>query len=321
MNAASLLSELRRRDIRIWAVGGQLHCAARAGALTAELREQLKHRREELLGLLALAATLSTQERAIVPLQANGTRVPVFAVPGHNGDVFCYRALAQRLGEDQPFFGLQPPGADGQDEPLVRVEDIAACFARQIRAFAPTRRCVIAGYCAGGTVAFELAQQLSRAGARVELLALFGSPYPAYFRWPSQLRLRAIQQFERVASLGGAMLWSTPQEFRRYVAARLRQRRERIAAEQAAAVDPVFVLRDKVERATLQAVRAYSPQPFAGRLALVLPSRAWRLAAGWKNAAARVEEYFGPEGCGSQAMLREPYTAAFAELFKRALAQ
>ena len=64
-----------------------------------------------------------------MPLQAQGRGAPVFGVPGHNGDVFCYRALARELGDEHPFFGLQPPGVDGQRAPLTRVEDIAAYFA------------------------------------------------------------------------------------------------------------------------------------------------------------------------------------------------
>jgi thioesterase domain-containing protein len=104
-----------------------------------------------------------------VPLQANGPRVPVFGVAGHNGDVFCYRILAQCLGEEQPFYGLQPPGLDGEGEPLERVQDLAAYFARQILAFRPAGPCTLAGFCAGGTVAFELAQQLAaRACAECE---------------------------------------------------------------------------------------------------------------------------------------------------------
>jgi surfactin synthase thioesterase subunit len=63
----------------------------------------------------------------------------------------------QHLGEDQPFFGLQPPGVDGHGEPLASVEELAAYFAAQIRAFRPNSPCIIAGYCGGGTIAFELA--------------------------------------------------------------------------------------------------------------------------------------------------------------------
>ena len=115
---------------------------------------------KKILGFLNSAKVLADQPRAIVPLQPLGTRPPVFAVAGHNGDVFCYRALAQHLGDDQPFFGLQPPGADGQSQPLTSVEDLAAYFASQIRAFQPNGPYLLAGYCAGGTIAFELARQL-----------------------------------------------------------------------------------------------------------------------------------------------------------------
>jgi thioesterase domain-containing protein len=317
VNAASFLSELRRRDIQVWAVGGQLHCAAKAGALTPELREQLRERKNEILTALASAQAIAAQERAIVPLQASGTRVPVFGVPGHNGDVFCYRALAQRLDEDQPFYGLQPPGVDGQEEPLARVEDLAACFARQIVAFRPRGPYVIAGYCAGGTDAFELAQQLSRAGANVSLLALFGSPHPAYFGLPAQLRQRLAEKVALLYDLGSR----SPAEYRRYFAERLRRRRDRIGAEQAAARDPILVLRGKVERATLTGVRAYVPREYSGRLALFLPSQEWPHARRWRSVARRAEEYVSPSACAPQSMLREPNAAAFAELLGTALLQ
>jgi thioesterase domain-containing protein len=318
MSAAAFLSELRRRDIHVSAADGRLHCSAAAGALTPELREQLRRWKGDILSLLASAHSLATQERAIVPLQASGTQVPVFGVPGHNGDVFCYRALAQRLGEDQPFFGLQPPGVDGHDEPLTRVEDIAACFAKQIRAFRPQGPYVIAGYCAGGTVALELAQQLSRDGAQISLLALFGTPHPAYFRLPAQLRQRLGQKMVNFASVARELGALTPAQCQRYLAERWRRRRDRISAEQAAANDPVLVLRGKVERATLVAVRAYHPREYSGRVALFLPSREWSAARRWRSVAPQLEQYCGPDGCGSPEMLREPLAETFAGLFRRA---
>jgi thioesterase domain-containing protein len=319
VNAAAFLSELRRRDIEVRAVDGQLHCSAKAGVLTPELRAQLLQWKSEILKTLASAQALAAQERAIVPLQASGTRTPVFAVPGHNGDVFCYRALAQRLGEDQPFFGLQPPGVDGQDAPLERVEELAACFARQIRAFRPQGAYVIAGYCAGGTVAYELARQLAREGATVRLLALFGSPYPAYFRLPAQLLQRVAEQAARFGALARDLAVRSPAEYRRHLAERLRTREERIRAREAAAADPVLALRATVEQATLAAVRAYAPLESAGRVALFLPSRHWHAARRWRSVSPRAEEYFGPDGCGSQDMLREPHAGAFAKLFRDAM--
>jgi thioesterase domain-containing protein len=318
VNAVALLSELRRRDIQVWADGGQLRCNAKAGALTPELREQLREWKSDILKVLASAQALAAQERAIVPLQASGTRTPVFGVPGHNGDVFCYRALAQRLGEDQPFFGLQPPGLDGQGEPLEHVEELAATFARQIRAFRPQGPYIIAGYCAGGTVAFELAHRLAREGAEVSLLALFGSPHPAFFRFPAQLRLRLAQQIERFSELVCALL-RAPTGARRYLAERLQRRKERIAAQKAAAADPVIALRTKVENATLKAVRAYTPLPYSGRVALISPCKQWDPGERWAAVTSRADRYAGPEGCISYEMLREPNAGGFAALFEAAI--
>ena len=156
----TFLAELRSRDVEVWADGDHLRCAAPAGVLTPDLRDQLQQRKSEILEFLRSAKELAQQQRAIVPLQPHGTRTPMFGVAGHNGDVFCYRALVQHLGEDQPFFGLQPPGLDGRSEPLTRVEDLAAYFAAQIRTFHPNGPCIITGFCAGGGVAFELGRQL-----------------------------------------------------------------------------------------------------------------------------------------------------------------
>jgi thioesterase domain-containing protein len=75
-----------------------------------------------------------------------------------------------------PFYGLQPPGLDGQGAPLTRIEDLAAYFAAQIRAFHPSGPCIVTGFCAGGMTAFELGRQLERAGTPVSLVALFGRP-------------------------------------------------------------------------------------------------------------------------------------------------
>jgi thioesterase domain-containing protein len=324
VSAAGLLSELRRRDIQVQAVGSELRCSAPAGALTPELREQLRRHKGDLLALLASAQALASQQRAIVPLQPRGTLAPVFGVPGHNGDVFCYRGLAQSLGTDQPFYGLQPPGLDGEDEPLGRVEALAAYFAGQICAFRPDGPYVIAGFCAGGTVAFELAQQLLHSGAEVKLLALFGCPYPVYFTRRSFARRRLADALVRVRRHGSALLARPWGERARYCAEEWRGRTARLSAERAAAaamLDPVLMLRQRVEQATLRAVRRYVPQPFSGRFALFIPGPHWQRSGAavtrWRALARHAEEYFGPESSTGADMLREGHAAAFAELFQR----
>jgi thioesterase domain-containing protein len=322
VSAGALLTELRRRDIQLQAVGSELRCSAPAGALTPELRQLLREHKSDLLALLASAQAVTHQQRAIVPLQPNGTRTPIFGVPGHNGDVFCYRALARALGDEQPFYGLQAPGLDGEGQPLDCVEDLAAHFAAQIRAFRPPGRCVvIAGFCAGGSVAFELAQQLIAGGAEVQLLALFGSPHPTYFSRRRQLGRFVVDQVERLVKHARALLGRPPGEWRRYLAEELDERRAKRDDARAAVADPVLARRAKVEDATLRGVRRYEPQAFAGRLALFLPGPEWQRSGvawrRWRRHAARTEEYFGPQAATGSDMLREAHASAFADLFRR----
>jgi len=322
VNAQAFLAELRSRDIHVWLDGARLRCNAPAAALTLTLREELHKRKDDLVQFLRAAEAL-VQQRAIVPLQPRGTRAPVFAVPGHNGDVFCYRALARHLGEEQPFFGLQPPGLDGHGAPLVRIEALAAYFAAQIRAFHRQGECIIAGYCAGGLTAFALAQELVREGRPVRLLALFGAPYAARFRRRAMLREACAQQFARLVKHGRGLASLPPAEWRAYFANKLRERESRAMGERSAAPDQVLALRAGVERATLAAARRYTPERFAGRVCLILPSRdfvrSYDEPLGWRAVAPQAEEYYGPDGCARDQMLREPYVSGFAELFMQTM--
>jgi thioesterase domain-containing protein len=272
VSAAGLLSELRRRDIEVRAVGGELRCSAPAGALTLELREELRRHKDEVLKLLAAAQAATTQARAIVPLQRAGRGIPVFATPGHNGDVFCFRALAQCLGAERPFYGLQPPGLDGAAAPLESIEELAAYFALQVKRLRLHGPCIVAGYCAGGSVALELARQLAASGAEIHSVALFGSPFPSYFRWPTQVALRIAQESRRVfahsRALGGEP-WDS------YLKRKLSDRRKRLGARPAPRGDPVIERRVKVEQATLAAVRRYRPLRYDGTLNVFHPSRQW----------------------------------------------
>lgn len=320
MKTHVFLAELRSLDIQIWLDGGRLRCNAPGAVWTPERRQEVQRRKDDIVEFLRSAETLAAHQRAIVPLQPRGTRPPVFAVPGHNGDVFCYRALARHLGEDQPFFGLQPPGVDGHEEPLVRIEALAAHFAAQIRAFQPEGACIIAGYCAGGLTAFALAQRLVQEGRPVRFLALFGAPYATRYRRLAMLREAGAKQFGRVLKHARGFGSLAPADWRAYLASKLRERESRLIGEKkSAAPDQVLALRAQVEQATVAAARRYTPQPFAGRVCLILPSRdfvrSYDEPLRWRSVVPHAEEYYGPEGCKRDQMLREPYASQFAELF------
>jgi thioesterase domain-containing protein/acyl carrier protein len=130
-----------------------------------------------------LAATLSdagqTRWETLAPIRSGGADAPLFLVPGVGGNVGYYRALGSLVSPTRPVYGLQAVGLDGVTAPLASVEAIAAHNIREIRKVFPSGPWYLAGHSFGGKVAFEMSQQLRRAGEAVPLLAIFDTPAPA----------------------------------------------------------------------------------------------------------------------------------------------
>lgn len=120
----------------------------------------------------------------LVPLQSAGSKRPFFCVHPVFGVVFPYYELACQLGSDQPFYGLQPFGLDGQP-PYTRIEDMAEQYIKALRLVQPHGPYLLGGWSFGGLVAFEMAQQLQRAGHQVALLAVIDTPAPIASNKPS----------------------------------------------------------------------------------------------------------------------------------------
>jgi thioesterase domain-containing protein len=315
---AGLLTELHRLDVHIVLDRDQLRINAPAGVLTDEHKRDLAQCKSEIIALLREAQQLTAQQRAIVPLEAAGTRTPIFAVAGHNGDVFAYRTLAQHLGPDQPFFGLQPPGLEEGTEPLTRVEDIARYFAEQVRAFRPAGPMSIAGFCAGGSIAFELARELKNSGADVTNLILFGAPYCLSYRFLPQTMARARYYTNRSLTHTRALLTMPANERARYLAERTRHltERTRVLLPHQEAADPVLIRRGAVEEATVAAVRAYSPKPSGNHIDFMIPcasfQRSWADPLRWSRLTASSTVFVGPDDCNGDIMLRPEHAATFA---------
>lgn len=114
--------------------------------------------------------------RAVVPLRGEGRRLPLFLIHPHEGSVFLYRRLAQRLGADQPVYGLQAVTLRFGLQAHPRIEDLAAEFVREIRSVQPHGPYCIAGFCAGAILAYETACQLQAGGEKVALLGILNTP-------------------------------------------------------------------------------------------------------------------------------------------------
>ena len=134
---------------------------------------------------------------SLVPINAGGSKPPFFCVHAAGGNVLFYRDLANRLGPDQPFYGLQPKGLDGREERHKTIEEMAAHYIKEIRSLQPEGPYYFGGASYGGLVIWEMAVQLQRQGQQVALLALFDTHGPGYPRFlPSTTKFRRKLNFQ-----------------------------------------------------------------------------------------------------------------------------
>ncbi|MEH2430772.1 MAG: amino acid adenylation domain-containing protein [Nostoc sp.] len=138
----------------------------------------------------SLATALSSKADSLpwsplVPIRPAGSNPAFFCVHPIFGVVFPYYELAQNLGKNQPFYGLQPIGLDGKSSPLTRIEDMATHYIEALRRVQPKGPYFLGGWSFGGWVAFEMAQQLQKSGEEVALLAVLDTLAPIPGNIPS----------------------------------------------------------------------------------------------------------------------------------------
>lgn len=109
---------------------------------------------------------------SLIPIQKNGSRRPFFYMHVHwIGGAFYSFTLAHDLGANQPLYVIDPYKLDNLPVPST-IEAMAAAYIQAIRAVQPEGPYLLGGFCAGGLLAYEVAQQLCAAGQAVDLLAL-----------------------------------------------------------------------------------------------------------------------------------------------------
>jgi amino acid adenylation domain-containing protein len=126
-----------------------------------------------------------------------GKRPTLFFVPGETGDdLSCYLHVVANLPQNQPIYGLQPPALIGTHE-FETIEETAYYYVQRLRHSQPSGPYFLCGFCFGGLVAFEMAQQLQVLGEEVAFLGVLdqrlNAGEPEQFDW----RPRSILKFSR----------------------------------------------------------------------------------------------------------------------------
>ena len=122
------------------------------------------------------------RHRAWSPLvaicQGDTRRSTLFCVHGAGGNVFNFKALSHAVGPHRTVYALQPQGVDGHLTVLDTIEAMATQYVAAIQKVDAIGPYHLIGYSAGGVIAFEMAQQLKRSGAKVSMLAMIDTLTP-----------------------------------------------------------------------------------------------------------------------------------------------
>ncbi|MEN3334096.1 MAG: hypothetical protein V7641_3461 [Blastocatellia bacterium] len=324
------------------------------------------------LATLFAGATIEHLAQALLSQEANSRCAPVVEIQRGVGRPFFYLhgdfnggglyclSLARHLGNEQPFYALQPHGLNGQPVPT-SIEAMAEHHLKTLREVQSTGPYLLGGHCNGGLIAFEMARRLEAAGERVALLALIctagantrfralqrmSETFGAMRRKPADERQsRFLQWRERAMRLEGlrdyytgrvGALMRSPiaeqatfirRNAKRSAGAFITALRNRAARETPPAKSDVdnrmLETRRAVGQTYDQAIAAYVPRRYAGRVTLLWPEElpiepAGDATCGWRKAAAEVDTHIVP---GGHLTCITEYVEHLAERLKLCLAQ
>ncbi|HEY0271461.1 MAG TPA: amino acid adenylation domain-containing protein [Sphingomonas sp.] len=247
---------------------------------------------------------------AVVPIQPHGTKPAILWLDG--GSTFL--PVVERLGHDQPFFGIAVDtileAAGGCPK---RFEVAASLVVAAIRAAQPRGPYRIGGWCTSGILAYAVADELTRQGETVSLLMLAHAFHPVKSRQISEVRL-FVSKFRfhvaRSAAQPKGERWRYFRERLRGLsdAAALRGGREAI-------------LQPKLRTALDRAALGYTPPVYAGDVLLLQPAEhpdVLDFIDDWKaHIAGDVTAHIVPGG--HRSMLEPPHVDVFAGLLREAL--
>jgi thioesterase domain-containing protein/aryl carrier-like protein len=238
-------------------------------ALAAEVRGKLGLTLEIAdapagVGGPAAATPATTGWTPLVPIRKGGSRRPFFCVHGAGGNLLNFRDFATRLDPEQPVYGLEARGVDGQQPPAGSIEEMADLYLEAIRKMQPQGPYLLGGYSGGGVVALVMARKLAEIGERTTHVLLLDTFHPATearkVTWRDRLNGLVTGRHEYVKAMVGGMI-------ARHLVWPMRQRRLQGHLRRGTSV-PHELRELYISTAFLDSVRRHVPSSYTGEVTL-----------------------------------------------------
>ena len=264
---------------------------------------------------------------ALVPIQPNGSRIPLFFIHAVGGDVLFYEQLAKALGPDQPFYAFKSPLVSQAEIHETSIEELASIYVKELRAFFPQGPYLLGGASLGGHIAFEMSRQLSAQGLEPGLLVLIDATVPGSAK-RVEVKKRMSTLLHHLRKEGAAYLIQKAVKKREYWGKLLLERAKSAGCSCyrfAGRPLPVGLHLFEAEQAHIRALGRYTLQTYPGKITLMravhrgeILSKREDLTLGWGQFAGGGLEIHDVLS-GHISMLFEPYVGGFAELLKAIL--
>ncbi|WP_458364535.1 non-ribosomal peptide synthase/polyketide synthase [Burkholderia pseudomallei] len=126
-------------------------------------------------------ARASTRQASsnLVAFRSAGTAAPLFFIHSGLGEIGFVGDLLPGIAPEIPVYGFAAVGFLAGETPHATIEEMAAQYVDAMRRVQPHGPYRLAGWCAGGNIAFEMAHQLIAADETVEFLCMIDSPTSA----------------------------------------------------------------------------------------------------------------------------------------------
>lgn len=221
---------------------------------------------EDTIEKLARKIEMSSQNvgkpDSLVPIQKVGMKPPLFCVHGGGGEVLVYKELANKLGKEQPLYGLRFINVD--DHENISVESLAEDYIQEIKNEQPSGPYYLFGYCFGGAIAYEMAQQLIREGEEIASLTILNFANPKR----KTVEVRNEVNYKRVIKSNLQLLFKMPLKQRLSFFSRKVTNAIKLVKSSPETAPPIDEL-TKIRIILGKAIKIYKPKPYPNEILLI----------------------------------------------------
>jgi amino acid adenylation domain-containing protein len=284
----------------------------------------------QTLAELALVLRERVHLSSLVPVQTAGSKPPLFVVHSY----LLYHALSTALGNDQPLYGLRELETDED----FSIEARARRYVEEMRTVQPHGPYRIAGWCAAGPLAVEIAKEVLRLDEEVAVLELFDSWLPGYAesmqgagsgasrfgRWKTQISYYLDSARKMSPAEFGRALWTFPRRV-------MKEARDDFYVRNWSKMNvvstklniPLPQFMHNTTFRTFATLREFKPQPLPVRMTLIRASQTRKIAGGteacgWEQVATLGVDVLWAPG-DHETMFRDANLRTTAALVARSL--